>query len=78
MLNSNDSTSEWVTLLVMFDKSKTKGNIEHQTKWNLKKNKKVWQQDYSWNIFKMSYSILVYNKKFMHVPYIYIKNGSDL
>jgi hypothetical protein len=40
MLSLNDSTSEWVTLLVMFDKSKTKGNIEHQTKWNLKKTKK--------------------------------------
>jgi len=40
MLNLNDSTSEWVTLLVMFDKSKTKGNIEHKTKWNLKKTKR--------------------------------------
>jgi len=73
MLNLNDSISEWVTLLVMFDKSKTKGNIEHQTKSNLKKKeKKVWQQNYSWNIFKMSYSIIVYNKKFKHMPYIYI------
>jgi hypothetical protein len=40
MLSLNDSTSEWVTLLVMFDKFKTKGNIEHQTKWNLNKTKR--------------------------------------
>lgn len=76
MLSLNDSTTEWVTLFVMFDKSKTKCNIEHQTKWNLKKKTKIGDSKFIFEIFsRCDVPSLCTIKNTCH---IYIYDGSDL